>query len=118
MIVNVNGPNNKVSVSGSQLIIEGFNFGGRVVLATTIDLTPYQGQVARIYLNEDGSISIYPNTTHYWLLAEVDLPPQQFRYIDTGQVDELGAPILQREPIPLDLSTCEVKVWALPEVES
>lgn len=116
MIVGVNGPNDRVSISGSQLSVESFNFGGKVVPATAIDLTPYQGQVVRIYLNEDGSISVYPNTTHYWLLAEVNLPPQQFNYIDTGQVDELGAPILQREPVPLDLSALEVKVWALPEV--
>ncbi|MGE5584043.1 MAG: hypothetical protein ACM309_00665 [Bacillota bacterium] len=116
MIVNINGPNDSVSVFGSQLVIESFNFDGKVVPATTIDFTPYQGQTMRVYLNDDGTISVYPNTSHYWLLVEVNLPPQQFNYIDTGQVDELGSPILQREPIPLDLSALEVKVWALPEV--
>lgn len=116
MIVYANGPNNKVSVSGSQLTVESFNFGGKVVPATTIDLTPYQGQTVRIYVNDDGTISVHPSTSHYWLLAEVSLPPQQFNYIDTGRADELGSPILQREPIPLDLSALEVKVWALPEV--
>lgn len=116
MIINVNGPNDKISVLGSQLIIGSFNFGGKVVQATTIDLTPYQGQTVRIYLNDDGTISVNPSTSHYWLLAEVHLPPQKFSYIDTGRADELGSPILQREPIPLDLSALEVKVWALREV--
>lgn len=116
MITNVNGPNDKVSISGSQITIESFSYAGKTVQATTIDLTPYQGHMARVYLNEDGTISVYPDTTHYWLLAEVNLPQQQYRLVDTGQVDEFGSPIMEQEPVPLDLSALEVKVWALPEV--
>lgn len=117
MIINVNGPNNMIAVSGSALIIGDFVFCGRECPGQTIDLAPYQGQTVRVYLNDDGAVSVYPNTTHYWLLAEVDVPSPRFSYIDTGEADELGMAIMQQVPVPLDLAEADIRVWALPEVK-
>lgn len=120
MIIHVNGLNNAVSVSGSTITIDDFSFRGNMRSGETIDLTPYQGQTVRIYLNENGTVSVYPTTTHYWLLAEINVPPREFEYVDTGEVgevDDLKMPIMQQIPIPLDLSAVDIRVWALPEVK-
>lgn len=118
MIIHVNGPNNAISVSGSTIVIDDFLFRGNMCLGKAIDLTPYQGQVVRIYLNEDSTVSVYPTTTHYWLLAEINVPPREFEYVDTGEIDDLEMPIMQQMPIPLDLSEVDIRVWALPKEDA
>lgn len=112
-IVYVDGVNTRIEVEGPILRVLPFGScpGGE------FDLTPYQGSTARLYLDEDGSLSLDQSRAHWWQLAEVALPQQEFVSQDSGEVGEDGQNITEQVPAPLDLSRLTVMVWALAEVD-
>ncbi|WP_422448177.1 AAA family ATPase [Thermoanaerobacterium sp. DL9XJH110] len=50
-----------------------------------------------------------------WYVATIIIPPRRYHLVDTGQVDENGAPVLASEALPLDLDAVVLNLWALPE---
>jgi len=109
----------KISIKGSKIRIAAFECGslGRVG-QKTIDLSPYAGERVRIWLDKDGSYSLDPRREHFWQIAELQMPEQKYREIetredDTGTADTGGASI-KTEPVPLDLSGAELQLWELP----
>lgn len=109
----------KISIKGSKIRIAAFECGGLGrVGQKTIDLTPYAGERVRIWLNKDGSYSLDPRRDHFWQVAELQVPEQKYREIETrdeetGATDRGGAHV-KMEPIPLDLSGAKLEVWELP----
>ena len=81
---------------------------GSMSLEQQVDLTPYQGQTARIYLTADGRVQVNPPADCWWQMAEVVLPPEQKETTEEGEVGAV---------IPLDLSTVDIKFFDLPEVQ-
>ena len=81
----------------------------------TIDLTPCAGQHVRIWLDPDGTYSLDPRKDHYWQIAELQVPGQQYQEIDTGGTDsDTGEPVVKMEAVPLDLASIEIELWDLP----
>lgn len=82
----------------------------------TIDPTPYAGQYIRIWLEKDGTYSLDAKRDHYWQVAELQVPAQQYTQVDTGETDsDTGEPIMRTEALPLDLSAVEIFIWDLPQ---
>ena len=105
-----------------------------VVPETAIDLDAFAGEYVHIWVDEDGVYSLNPNRSHYWHVAELQVPPRRHR-IETEEVApdgktqilEIAEGVIQdgqaqlREilvPLPVDLSTAEVITRALPEPET
>lgn len=112
------GENDKVSVEGAVLSIGEARFEGpegiKQPAAQSFDLTPYQGGMARIFLNADGSFEINRKDDYYCIVAEVELPPAVVRLVDSGEVDEAGDPVMTPVEDPLDLSAVDVTVYPMP----
>jgi hypothetical protein len=85
---------------------------GRVAKAT-IGLAPFAGETVRIWLDENKKYSTDKLKNHYWQVAELTVPAQQ--YSETEGVDGDGNPTQIREAIPIDLSNAEILLWDLPE---
>jgi hypothetical protein len=49
-----------------------------------------------------------------WYVATIIIPPRRYHLVDTGQVDENGAPVLAREALPLDTNSVVLNLWAVP----
>lgn len=88
---------------------------GAQVAATQFDLSGYQGGPFRLYIENDGSLQVALAGEHYWLLVEAILPERSYRSQETGQVDELGQPIIEQVELPLNLEACEIVVYPWPE---
>ncbi|MCX5825386.1 MAG: hypothetical protein NTY86_18310 [Deltaproteobacteria bacterium] len=104
-----------------------------VVPETVIDLDALAGEYVHIWVDEDGVYSLDPDRSHYWHIAELQVPPRRHR-IDTEEVIQDGRTqnldiaegVTQggrtqiREilvPLPVDLSMTEVTTRELPEPE-
>jgi len=117
---NPEKPNGVLSIDQANpacLTISSFSFPGGNCSGGTIDLTNFQGGPARIYLDEDGSLSTDLYRDHYWLLAECVLPERQFEQRETGRTDEQDQPVTEMVEKPLDLNNIDITVFPLPEVE-
>lgn len=88
---------------------------GAVVQPRNINLTDYQGQPFRLYVEEDGSLNVALDGVHYWLLAEAVIPEREFETQDTGETDEEGASITQLVELPLDLHKVDIVVYPWPD---
>jgi len=111
----MSGENEKVSISGSKLLIEYFEMMGGTVLAFELDCEELQGALVRLYLSPFGTYTVRANDWRggWWQVTEIELPPRSFTQEeqenpDTGEMEPVDV------PIPLDLSKVEVKVWSLP----
>lgn len=96
----INGNNDKISVQGSMLALASFDCAQGNVAAQEADLTPYQGQTVRVYLDGNLQIRINPKEDMYWQLAEMALPAPQSRQVQQGtaQVEKTeSATILRGE---------------------
>lgn len=82
----INGNNDKISVQGSTFNLAAFDCALGNVAAQEADLTPYQGQTVRIYLDGDLRIRINPKEDMFWQLAEMTLPAPQSRQVQQGTV--------------------------------
>lgn len=111
-------PNEAIRLAANKLIVAPFSAGSINCAGGTFDLEPYQGKAFRLYLEEDGSLSTDINRDHFWLLAEVILPPQRYESVATDEIDQNGMTIYKSVPVPLDLESGDVQVtvFPLPEV--
>lgn len=84
------------------------------VIEAKIDLTPHAGERVRLWIERNGEYSTNPRQDHYWQIAELDVPAQE--YVETaGDPDSEGRPTANRAAVPIDLSSVEIKAWSLPE---
>lgn len=111
------GENDKVSVEGATFSVAEFRFEGpegiRQPAAQDFDLTPYQGQMVRLFLNADGTFEINKKDSYYRIVAEVELPPAVVNLVDSGEVDERGDPVMVPVEEPLDLSAVDIVVYPM-----
>lgn len=75
-----------IKFEGPKIIVESFQCSRGVVAMQDADMTPLQGQMVRIYLDDNLNVAINPKQDMYWQLAEMMLPPPMTRQIDQGSV--------------------------------
>lgn len=93
-------------LNGTNLILGGG--------AVSIDLASRQSDtetVIDIYQSAAGLVEGLGR----WYVATVVIPPHRYHLVDTGQVDENGAPVLAPEALPLDTDAVLLNLWALPQ---
>lgn len=105
-------PHDRINIDGPKLVV--LPFGN--CLGGVFDLTQYQGTTVRLYLDEDGTLSLDQSYAHWWQLAEVALPAREYVEQDIEAVNDQGPSVIERVPKPLDLNRHKVIVWPLPEV--
>jgi len=81
------GNNDKISVQGSIFNLAAFVCALGNVAAQAVDLSPYQGQTVRIYLDGNLQIRINPREDMFWQLAEMSIPAPQSRQIQQGTIE-------------------------------
>jgi len=81
------GNNDKISVQGSTFNLAAFACAQGNVAAQEVDLTPYQGQTVRVYLDGNLQIRINPKEDMFWQLAEMTLPAPQSRQVQQGTIE-------------------------------
>lgn len=113
---------NKISVSVDKanpavLRVAAFTANGIRVPASAHDLTDYQGETFRLYMEESGDLSTCKHCDHYWLLIEADIPPRQTESIPTGEKEENGQEQMKTVEVPLDLNTVTFRTYDLPTKE-
>ena len=89
------------------LNIAAFSLGDVRVAASKFDLTDYQGDVFRLYAEENGDLSANKWACHYWMLIEEVIPEMQMTFDNDEMVE-----------IPLDLNNVKFKLYSLPEGEN
>lgn len=97
------------------LKIGPYEFEGMKIPARSIDMTPYQGKMVRIYIEKDGTYST-ARGTHEWLLIMGRVPEVTYKSVADG-TDENGQTRMKQEELPIDLNDAEFTVFALPETE-
>jgi hypothetical protein len=113
---------NKISVSVDKtnpavLRVAAFTANGIRVPASAHDLTDYQGETFRLYMEESGDLSSCKHCDHYWLLLEGNIPSKQTETIPTGEKDEKGQEKTTTVEVPLDLSGVTFRTYDLPTKE-
>lgn len=120
-IVQVNGPNDKVSIVDNKLIVEPFEIAGVAIPRLEQDLTAFQEhkpRTIRLYAGLDGEYHYKDVSSMYWQVAEGVLPPKRYENVATGEVDEHGQPVSHMVLVTPDLKNeMEIKIWALPVPE-
>lgn len=105
------GPKAPVELDGTVLTIGGAE-GVQVDLAERQQGTR---AVVDVTMRPDGAPG---EGLHGWYVATVAIPARRYRMVETGETDEEGNPIEERQAIPLDAGAVEVNLWALPTEES
>lgn len=77
-----------VSISGNLIVIRNFVCPYGVVEYQELDLTPFQGQLVRVFLDYDLKLVVNPKHDCYWQIAEVYLPPPKVNQQEKGVVQE------------------------------
>jgi hypothetical protein len=101
--------------NGSKLTILSFACPKGLAPGITIDLAPHAGKFMRIWLDEDMTYSLDKHKNHYWQVAELQVPVQEYQSVDTGEVDEQGLSITTSEPIPIKLPV--IRLFDIEEAE-
>jgi hypothetical protein len=81
------GNNDKISVQGATFNLAAFACAAGNVAAQAVDLSPYQGQTVRVYLDGNFQIRINPREDMFWQLAEMSIPAPQSRQIQQGTIE-------------------------------
>ncbi len=68
----------------SKLKLDGFACSRGAVATQEVDLTPYQGQIVRVYLDNNLKMVVNPHYDCFWQLAEMVLNPPQTQQIEKG----------------------------------
>lgn len=100
------------------LNVAAFDLNGIHIQAKSFDLSAAQGDVFRLYAEQNGDLSTDKWNCHYWLLAEAVIPEKKTRSVATGKQDDNGNDIMTSEDVQLDLNSVEFKVFSLPEGEN
>ena len=61
---------------------------------------------------QDG-LTVGVNTEAREYVAQVIIPARGYEIVDTGEKDEDGKTITNREPVPFDMKKCTLVLWAL-----
>lgn len=80
------GNNDKISVQGSTFNLAAFACARGDVAAQAVDLSPYQGQMVRIYLDDNLRIHVNPVGDMFWQLAEMFIPTPEICQVQQGTV--------------------------------
>ena len=83
----ITGNNDKISVQGSTFNLGSFACTQGNVAAQAVDLSPYQGQTVRVYLDGNLQIRINPSEDMFWQVAEMSIPAPQSRQVQQGTID-------------------------------
>jgi len=75
-----------IKFEGPKIIVESFQCSRGVVAMQDADMTSLQGQMVRVYLDDNLHIAINPKQDMFWQLAEMMLPPPKTRQIDQGSI--------------------------------
>jgi len=102
-----------IIIDGSKLTILSFDCPKGTVPEMTIELAPYAGEFVRIWLDVNMSYSLDKQKDHYWQIAELQVPVQEYRSIDTGDVDGQDLPVTISDPIPIELQ--EIRLFDVEE---
>ncbi len=100
-----------LKINGSKLILDGFKCEKGMISAQEIDLSPFQGQTVRVYLDNNLKLVVNPMYDCYWHLCEMEIPFMQANSI----IDEETGEEIRCEPKPLDLSKIEIRHFDLPK---
>jgi hypothetical protein len=95
------GPVSDYVLEGSMLTIAGVNIdlaSRQSDVATTVDLT-----VDRTGAVTEGLSGSY--------VASVVIPPRQYQLVDSGEIDVDGEPIIERQPLPLNVGAVLLFLW-------
>lgn len=68
----------------SKLRLDGFACSRGAVATQEVDLTPYQGQIVRVYLDNNLKMVVNPHYDCFWQLAEMVLNPPQTQQMEKG----------------------------------
>ena len=90
-------------INGTKLAIAGFTCKKGKVSAQEVDLSAHQGQVVRVYLDDNLRLVINPQHDCYWQLAEMLVP--------YASIDEING---ERVTLPLDLTNIDITLFNLP----
>lgn len=104
-----------ITINNSEITIGSFKCPKGLVPQTTIDLSPYAGEYVRIWLDDDLSYSLDKHKDHYWQIAELQVPTQEYQNVDTGEVDDQGMGKTISEPISINLVSDQIKLWDIEE---
>ena len=61
---------------------------------------------------QDG-LTVGVNTEAREYVAQVTIPARRYEIVDTGEKDENDNPIMERKPLPFDMTKCTLTLWAL-----
>lgn len=61
---------------------------------------------------QDG-LTVGVNTEARAYVAQVAIPAREYEIVDTGEQDEDGNPIMERNPVAFDMKKCTLTLWAL-----
>ncbi|HBE44281.1 MAG TPA: hypothetical protein DDW17_02200 [Deltaproteobacteria bacterium] len=100
-----------LKLSGSKLQLDGFECEKGIVSAQEIDLSLYQGQMVRIYLDNDLKLVVNPMYDCYWHLCEMEIP---YPKADIN-INEKSGEEIRSEPEPLDLNKIKIRYFDLPK---
>ncbi|HBE45748.1 MAG TPA: hypothetical protein DDW17_10005 [Deltaproteobacteria bacterium] len=100
-----------LKLSGSKLQLDGFKCEKGMVATQEIDLSPFQGQTVRVYLDNNLKLVVNPMYDCYWHLCEMELPHPQADTI----IDEESGEEIRFEPKPLDLDKIDIRHFDLPK---
>lgn len=102
-----------ITVNGSKLQLDGFKCEKGIVSTQEIDLSSLQGQLARVYLDNNLKLVVNPMYGCYWHLCEMEIPFMQANIT----FDEETGEEVRNEPETFDLSKIQITYFDLPKEE-
>lgn len=105
-VIHLNeGPKAPFSVSGTVLTVDG----------VSIDLAERQRDIQTVIdISRGRDLQTAAEGVGAWYVATIVIPPRQYELVE--DVDESGQAVQRLEPLPLDLSQVELRLWALPQL--
>lgn len=85
--------------------------GENLVMIDAAERQSDQEEVVDIYQDNMGTLVEVEKSL--WYAATIIIPPRQYHIVDTGQVDDQEQPVLEKEPLPLDMDAVTVVLWPL-----
>lgn len=58
-------------------------------------------------------LTVGVNTTSTEYVAQITIPAREYEVVETGETDEQGNMITERNPVPFSMEKCTLTLWAL-----
>lgn len=115
IVQNVNsGEKADYTLSGTELTIKVPGIG-----ELTIDLAKKQKAADRtLNISLDRNFTRLAEGVGAWYIANIQIPGERYELIDTGEEDNEGKSVMEKEELPLDISKVELHLWGFPETLS